>query len=197
MSKIQHPLTLEGNHVRLEPLSLDHLSGLCKVGLDEKLWMWTPRHIGTRQDMEAYIREAVAGREEGTEYPFVTTLKSNGLAVGSTRFGNIALANKRLEIGWTWVAAGWQRSAVNSEAKLLMLEYAFDVLDCNRVELKTDALNVKSRRGIVGIGGTEEGILRHHIVNANGRLRDTVYYSILRSEWPASREILKARLSRN
>lgn len=181
----------------LEPLSLDHLEGLTRIGLDPEIWRWTPNQIETEADIEAYITAAVQGREAGHMYPFATRVRATGEIVGSTRYGNIVPDHKRLEIGWTWVAAPWQRTFVNSEAKLLMLHHAFEVLDCNRVELKTDALNLKSRRAMLGIGCTEEGILRHHVLNPSGRLRDTVYYSILRDEWPATRAILERRLARN
>ncbi len=194
---IAHPLTLTGDLVVLEPLSLDHANELAPVGLDPEIWRWTPNQIETKADLEAYVQSAIRGRDEGHMYPFATRIKATGELVGSTRYGNIVPGHKRLEIGWTWVSANWQRTFVNREAKLLMLGHAFDVLDCNRVELKTDALNLKSRRAMLGIGCTEEGILRHHVVNPSGRLRDTVYYSILRDEWPATKAILQRRLLRN
>ncbi|MBO6575048.1 MAG: GNAT family N-acetyltransferase [Rhodothermales bacterium] len=190
-------VTLEGANVRLEPLSLDHLDGLCEVGLQPGIWELTGRTIETRAQLLAYVEEALAGRDAGHMYPFATVLRGEDRVVGSSRFGNIALAHKRLEIGWTWVAPQWQRTFVNTEAKLLMLGYCFETLRLNRVELKTDALNLRSRRAMLGIGCTEEGTLRHHMVTGSGRLRDTVYYSILREEWPRSREILEARLRRN
>jgi RimJ/RimL family protein N-acetyltransferase len=194
---IPHPLTLTGDLVVMEPLSLAHVDGLTKVGLAPDIWHWTPNHIESREDIATYVRAAMRGRDEGHMYPFATVIKATGQVVGSSRYGNIVPDHKRLEIGWTWIGAEWQRTFVNSEAKLLMLGHAFDVLDCNRVELKTDALNLKSRRAMLGIGCTEEGILRQHVLNPSGRLRDTVYYSILRDEWPATREILMRRLARN
>lgn len=194
---IPHPTVLEGHHVRLEPLGLEHLDGLIRVGLDPDIWVWTPNQIETPADLRGYVETAIRGREEGHMYPFATCLAETGEVVGSTRFGNIVPEHKRLEIGWTWVAKAWQRTFVNSEAKMLMLRFAFEGLDCNRVELKTDALNLGSRRAMLGIGCTEEGTLRQHVVNPSGRLRDTVYYSILRDEWPATRDILERRLARN
>jgi RimJ/RimL family protein N-acetyltransferase len=194
---ISHPLVLSGDHVVMEPLSLDHVGGLANVGLDPDIWHWTPNQIESESDLADYVRAAIKGREAGHMYPFATRIKATGEIVGSSRYGNIVLEHKRLEIGWTWIGAAWQRTFVNSEAKLLMLGHAFEVLDCNRVELKTDALNLKSRRAMLGIGCTEEGTLRHHVLNPSGRLRDTVYYSILRDEWPATKQILKDRLKRN
>lgn len=190
-------VTLEGHFVRLEPLGLDHLDGLCAVGLDPDIWAWTPRHVASREDLRGYVEEAIAGREAGHMAPFATILRGEDRIVGSTRFGNITPEHRRVEIGWTWVAPPWQRTAVNSEAKLLMLRHAFDDAGCIRVELKTDALNLRSRRAMLGIGASEEGTLRQHVITASGRLRDTVYYSILKEEWPRTRDILEARLARN
>ncbi len=128
--------------------------------------------------------------------PFATVEKSSGTAVGSTRFGNIDLNNLRAEIGWTWIAKPWQRTAINTEAKLLMLRHAFEVWQCNRVELKTDALNQRSRRAIERLGAKEEGTLRQHMVTSSSRLRDTVYYSITNDEWPAVETQLIQMLAR-
>jgi len=124
----------------------------------------------------------------------VTIDKSSGTVVGSTRFGNIDPANRRVEIGWTWISPGFQRTYINSEAKYLMLRHAFDVWDCVRVELKTDVLNEKSRAAMLRLGAVEEGVLRRHILTYSGRFRDTIYYSILDHEWPAVRARLEARL---
>ena len=126
--------------------------------------------------------------------PFATIELSSGRPIGSTRFGNVDLVNRRVEIGWTWVGRPWQRSAVNTEAKLLMLGHAFEHLRCNRVEFKTDSLNEASRNALLGIGAKEEGTLRNHMVTESGRLRHSVYYSVVVEEWPAVREHLERRL---
>jgi RimJ/RimL family protein N-acetyltransferase len=186
------PVTLEGNRVRMEPLSRVHLDDLCAVGLDEELWRLIPTFVKSRDDMRAYIETALAEQERGVSLPFATVVKKNGKAVGSTRFGNISAENLRVEIGWTWIAREWQRSFVNTEAKYLMLRHAFEVWKCNRVELKTDALNERSRKAILRIGAMEEGIFRQHMVTETGRLRDTVYFSILDNEW----EIVKNNLAK-
>jgi len=188
------PVTLEGRFVRLEPLSESHLAGLCAVGLDPELWRWIPYKMETPGDMLTYIRARQAALAAGTESGFATIEKPSGRVVGSTRFMNVDLANRRVEIGGTWIARPWQRTAINTEAKYLMLRHAFETLDCIRVELKTDALNHPSRNAILRIGAKEEGILRQHIVTWSGRLRDTVYFSILDSEWPQVKADLEIKL---
>ncbi|GIV95995.1 MAG: N-acetyltransferase [Herpetosiphonaceae bacterium] len=189
-------VTLEGQYVRLEPLALAHLDDLCAVGLDEDLWRWTISIIRSPEDLRDYIEEALAGCEKGTMLPFAIVEKAGGRAIGSTRYGNIDRSNRRVEIGWTWIGQPWQRTAVNTEAKYLLLRHAFETLGCIRVELKTDALNERSRRAILRIGAREEGILRKHMITPSGRVRDTVYYSIIDSEWPAVKADLEARLAR-
>lgn len=189
------PVTLDGEFVRLEPLERSHIPALCAVGLDDDLWRWTQANIRTPQDMEAYVAEAIALREKGSALPFATVDRASGTVVGSTRYGNIELANRKVEIGWTWIGRPWQRSGVNTEAKLLMLTYAFETLGCHRVELKTDVLNERSRRAIERLGAKEEGVLRKHLVTSTGRVRDTVYYSILDSEWPEVAAALQNRLA--
>lgn len=187
---------LEGRHVRLEPLAWSHLPGLVEVGLDPELWRWTTSVVGTPDEMRAYVSEALEAQARGTALPYATLERTSGRVVGSTRFGNIDVTNRRVEIGWTWVTPAWQRTAINTEAKLLMLRHAFETLDCIRVELKTDALNTRSREAIRRIGAIEEGTLRSHMLTASGRVRDTVYYSILKSEWPGVSTGLEERLGR-
>jgi len=187
--------TLQGRHVRLVPLGVEHLEPLAEVGLDAELWRWTVSRVATVDDMRRWIEDALRARAAGFAVPFATTLAGSGRVVGSTRFGNVDVRNRRLEIGWTWVGAPWQRSAVNTEAKYLMLRHAFENLGCVRVELKTDALNARSRAAILRLGATEEGTLRRHMVTASGRLRDTVYFSIIAEEWLGVRDRLEARLA--
>ncbi|HEY1992577.1 MAG TPA: GNAT family N-acetyltransferase, partial [Gammaproteobacteria bacterium] len=143
------PITLEGAHVRLLPLSLEHLDGLCAAGLDEELWKWVPTRVLDRQQMQDYVELALDEQRRGASVPFTTTLKANGQVVGSTRYANISVKDGRLEIGWTWIGKPWQRSAVNTEAKYLMLRHAFEIWNSISVELKTDALNQKSRQAIL------------------------------------------------
>jgi RimJ/RimL family protein N-acetyltransferase len=184
------PVMLEGSHVRLEPLAKAHLAGLAQVGLEEELWRWIPVPVRTVEEMAAYIETALQEQERGVSLPFALMEKATGRAIGSTRYGNIDRTHRRVEIGWTWVAREWQRTAVNTEAKYLLLRHAFETLGCIRVELKTDSLNEKSRAAILRIGAREEGIFRNHMITASGRIRHTVYFSIVDSEWPA----VKARL---
>lgn len=188
-------VVLEGEHVRLEPLSFDHLDGLCAVGLDESLWQWVPTQIRNRDEMRGYIQTALEEQRRGLSLPFATVLKGTGQVVGSTRFANISKEDRRVEIGWTWINVQMQRTVVNTEAKYLMLCHAFEALHCVRVELKTDALNARSRQAILRLGAKEEGMLRKHRLTWTGRFRDTVYFSILDTEWPAVKAGLRAKLA--
>ena len=186
----ESPPLLEGRTIRLDPLSRLHLPGLCAVGLDEELWRITTSVARTPAEMEAYVAEALREREAGTALPFVTVERASGQIIGSTRFGNIDRRHRRAEIGWTWLARPWQRTAANTEAKYLMLGHAFDAWGLQRVEFKTDRLNERSRAALLRIGAREEGVLRRHMITWNGRVRDSVYFAILDEEWPA----VKARL---
>lgn len=188
------PVTLEGDHVRLEPLTMAHHAALWEIARDHELWRWTATDIRTPEDLTRYMETALREQAEGRALPFATIARPRGIAVGSTRFGNIDPLNRRAEIGWTWLGSGWQRTAVNTEAKRLMLAHAFETWGCIRVELKTDALNQASRAAIARLGAKEEGTMRKHIVTQTGRIRDTVYYSILDEEWPALKARLDARL---
>jgi len=189
------PVTLEGRVVRLEPLAESHYSGLCEVGLDPELWTWTNVGVATAEEMAEYIRNALAAQAAGTALTFATILRESGRPIGGTRFMNIEPAHRKVEVGFTWIGRPWQRTAVNAEAKYLMLRHAFEVWNCLRVELKTDALNRKSREAIQRIGAAEEGVLRKHMITASGRVRDTVYYSILDTEWPRVKADLEKRLA--
>jgi N-acetyltransferase len=190
------PVTLEGRHVRLEPLAKAHLAALCAIGLDPELWELIPYRVATPEDMAAYIQTVLDLQAAGSALPFATVHAPTGQVIGSTRYLNIDRANRRVEIGATWIAAPWRRTAVNTGAKYLMLRHAFETLGCIRVELKTDSLNQRSRNAIRRIGGTEEGTLRQHMVTWSGRLRDTVYFSVLDSEWPRVKHDLEQKLSR-
>lgn len=190
------PVTLEGDHVRLEPLTMGHHAALWEIARDHELWRWTASDIRSPEDLTRYMETALAEQAAGRALPFATVAKSRGHAIGSTRFGNLEPVNRRAEIGWTWLGGAWQRTAVNTEAKLLMLTHAFERWGCIRVELKTDALNQASRAAIARLGAKEEGTMRHHIITQTGRVRDTVYYSILEEEWPSIKARLEARLHR-
>ncbi len=189
------PVVLESRHVRLEPLREDHLAGLAAVGLDEELWRWIPTPVRTAEEMACYIATALKEQGQGVSLPFALVERNTGRPIGSTRYGNIDRTHRRVEIGWTWVAREWQRTAINTEAKYLLLKHAFETLGCIRVELKTDSLNERSRAAILRIGGREEGIFRNHMITASGRIRHTVYFSIVDSEWPSVKARLEAKLN--
>ena len=182
---LNEPVVLEGATVRLEPLTSAHVPALSEVALDPELWRWTLSVIETPEDLRRYVDAALAARAAGTSYPFVTIERSSGRVIGSTRFCALEPGHRKVEIGYTFVAPAWQRTSVNTEAKLLMLRHAFEVLGMNRVEFKTDALNARSRAALLRIGATEEGTLRGHLITERGRVRDSVYFSVLASEWPA------------
>jgi RimJ/RimL family protein N-acetyltransferase len=188
------PVTLQGRHVRLEPLALDHLDALCEVGLDEELWALIPVRAQTREGMQTYIEVALRLQESKSALPFVTIEQSTGRVVGSTRFMSIDAPNRHVEIGSTWIAKPWQRTAINTEAKFLMLRYAFETLGCLRVELKTDSLNEKSQKAILRIGAKQEGTFRNHMICWNGRIRHTVWFSVIDSEWLEVKKQLEEKL---
>jgi N-acetyltransferase len=191
-----HPITLQGRAVRLEPLSLSHHAQLCEAGLDFELWHWTTQNVRTPQDMRAYVEQALAEQAQGTSLPFATIDQASGKAIGSTRYLNIDVSNLRVEIGATWLAKNWQRTAANTEAKYLMLRHAFEKFGCIRVELKTDSLNQRSREAILRLGAKEEGTLRNHMLTWTGRIRHTVYFSIIDSEWPEVKARLEGLMAR-
>jgi len=184
------PPVLEGPRIRLEPLSLEHLPGLCEVGLEPELWRFTTNRVGSDGEMREYVDTALQWQRDGTAVPFATMDRQSGRVIGCTRFANIDLAHLRAEIGWTWLGRQWQRTHANTEAKYLMLEHAFERWQLQRVELKTSALNLPSRRAIARIGALEEGTLRRHMINSDGSSRDTVYFSIIAEEWPAAKRRL-------
>jgi RimJ/RimL family protein N-acetyltransferase len=189
------PVVLAGRHIRLEPLTLQHHAAFCEIGLDDDIWRWFPTPVHSREDMLEYIRTGLQWQAEGTALPFTTIEQDSGQVIGSTRYMNIDHPNRKVEIGSTWLGPRWQRTAANTEAKYLMLRHAFEELGCIRVELKTDVLNEKSRNAILRIGAKQEGIFRNHIICAGGRIRDSVWYSIIDSEWPAVKLVLEQKIN--
>ncbi len=188
------PLTLPGRHVRLDPLTLGHVAGLAEVGLVPELWALQPAPIDSAADMRRYVEAALADQARGVSLPFAIIEQQSGRVIGSTRYMDIALEHRRLEIGATWLAPAWQRTAANSEAKLLLLTHAFEVLGVNRVVLKTETLNTQSRAAILRLGAKEEGTFRQHLIADSGRKRDMVYFALLAEDWPVVRERLAGRL---
>ena len=190
------PVTLAGRIVRLEPLELEHVPRLADVGLDPAIWRWTIARPTSEADLRDWAETTIRARDAGTELPFVTLEAATGRPIGSSRYLNIVLEHRRLEIGWTWIAPAWQRTGANREAKLLMLTYAFETLGCRRVEFKTDTLNAPSRTALLGVGATFEGIFRNHMVMPDGRMRHSAYYSVIDDEWPAVKAGLERSLAR-
>jgi RimJ/RimL family protein N-acetyltransferase len=191
---VVEPTTLRGKSVRLEPLRIEHVGPLAHVGLDPSLWRWIPTQVATTDEMRTYVMTALDEQKRGIAVPFVIVDQISGQVIGCTRYANIEPAHRRLEIGWTWLTPSFQRTAANTEAKLLLLTHAFETLGAQRVELKTDALNERSREAILRIGAVEEGTFRKHIIMSTGRARDTVYFSIIDTEWPKVKAKLRARL---
>lgn len=189
-------VTLEGVGVRLVPMSHQYGDALVEIGLEEDIWRHGLTHIKTQDDMRRYIDEALELQRRGSAVPFVTIEKGTGRVAGSTRFMNIDTANRKVEIGSTWLGKHWQRTGLNTEAKFLMMQHAFEVWKCVRVELKTDVLNERSRTAIRRLGATEEGVLRKHAITSQGRVRDTVYYSIIDDEWEEIKDHFKTHLLR-
>ncbi len=191
------PLTLEGSVVRLDPVRREHGAlfwAAVKDSLD--IFRWIPYSMKTPEDFEKFVAKILEEEKIGRSVPFATVERSSGRVIGSTRFMNIDRVNRGVEIGSTWIAPAWQRTTVNTEAKYLMLKHAFEIWGCVRVELKTDALNQKSRDAILRLGAKEEGTLRKHLVTWTGRFRDSVYFSILDTEWPEVKARLEGKLAK-
>ncbi|MFG2973899.1 GNAT family N-acetyltransferase [Streptomyces sp. NPDC048331] len=184
---------LVGERVRLEPLEPRHHDALCEAVRDGNLWELAVTTVPHPDDVRGFIEDAMAARAEGTQIPYATVDAVTGRVVGSTRLMMINTAQRRVEIGWTFLARSWQGTGTNTEAKLLMLTHAFETMGMNRVELLTDVRNATSRAAISGLGATHEGVLRQHMVMRDGWIRDTAVYSITRPEWPRVKRALEAR----
>jgi RimJ/RimL family protein N-acetyltransferase len=189
------PVILEGKHVRLEPVRLDHVAALWRVGAYEEIWRYIPYAIRSEDDMRTFIAAELRKQEAGLTFRFATIAKACQQPIGSTSYLNIDRQHRRLEIGGTWITPSWQRTAVNTEAKYLQLSHAFETLGCIRVEFKTDSLNIKSQRALARIGAVEEGTFRNHMVMPDGRLRHSVYFSIVDSDWPSVKAHLEQLMS--
>lgn len=185
------PVTLEGAHVRLEPLAQHHLDDIMRAGADDAVWTWLPYRPTTRAGYQSWLDRTLAEQSAGRELPFATIDRASGDVVGSTRLFFVSPRDRRVEIGGTWLAPSAQRSAINTECKLLLLAHCFDTLGCVRVELKTDARNEKSRRAIERIGAKYEGVMRKHMLTRGAFHRDSVYYAIIDDEWPDVRARLE------
>lgn len=187
--------TLTGQRIKLRPLELSDAPLLVEAASDGELWNLPFTVVPSAQTVKDYIQHALNGRQAGTILPLVTVDIESGKVIGCTRFWKIDAKNRKLEIGSTWLAARWQRTWANTEAKFLMLQYAFETLDCVRVQFTTDVINEKSRRAILRLGAKQEGIVRHERIMPDGRKRDSVRFSIIDDEWPEIRATLAALLA--
>jgi RimJ/RimL family protein N-acetyltransferase len=174
---------LENERARLEPLTPAHFDMLLPVAMHNALWEFTSVSVKNESDFRQYFDQALLEKKQRISYPWAIYDKQTQQYAGSTRYGNISFDNKRTEIGWTWYHPDLQRTGLNKNCKFLLLSYAFDTLDFNRVELKTSLTNLKSQGAMLKIGAVKEGILRRHMINANGSLRDSVYFSFIKDEW--------------
>ncbi len=190
-------VTLTGKHVRLEPLSEAHVLGLAAIGAGQPFWdFMVYGKIESAEDMLGWVRELQSRAEKGTDLPFAVIHLASGHVAGATRYLNIMTKDRGLEIGGTWYGLEFQRTAVNTECKYLLLKHAFETLGCIRVQLKTDLRNERSQKAIERIGATKEGVLRNHMILPDGRIRDSVFYSIVDHEWPAVKQKLENMLAR-
>lgn len=190
-------VTLEGLMVRLVPMEMSHAPRLFEIAGGTDLWEWFPESIKSSADMTNVVGAALRARELGTALPFVIVDRATNEIAGSTRFFAPVPKDRRTELGWTWIGPKWQRSGINLESKYLMLTYAFEVLNCNRVELKTDSRNMKSQRAMTNLGLTREGVLRSHMITHSGHSRDSVYFSAIQSEWPDFKLALQKKIQGN
>lgn len=189
------PVTLDGRHVRLEAVAERHFAALCEAGADPAIWTWYPLQLDRPERMREHVDEALAWQRQGKALAFVQVDRASGRVAGATRLVITSVPHYRAEVGWTWLHPAFQRTAINTEAKYLLLTHAFESLDLLRVEFKTDALNLASRCALARIGATEEGTHRSHMITASGRIRDSVYFSVTQSEWPRVKAGLQARLA--
>ena len=183
----ENEILLENDRARLEPLSEKHFNELLPVAMERALWEFTSADIKTTADFRKYFDQALKERKESNSYPFAIYDKQAGCYAGCTRYGNIAMSHKRLEIGWTWYKPSLQRTGINKACKFLLLRYGFETLDLNRIELKTSLLNLKSQGAMLKIGAVKEGVLRRHMIADNGSVRDTVYFSFIKEDWQSIR----------
>jgi len=188
------PIALEGHGVRLEPLAPSHEAGLATAASDGKLWELWYTSVPSPEEVAQYIQFALDGQRAGTMLPWAVRELSTDQIVGSTRYHDIVATIDRVEIGWTWYAASWQRTHVNAACKMLLLSHAFDTLGCAIVGLRTDNFNFASQKAIERLGAKRDGVLRHHYGRRDGSVRDSFMYSILREEWPDVRKNLEFRL---
>jgi N-acetyltransferase len=196
MIQIQ-PITLEAHGIRLEPIAPEHRDGLAAAASDGRLWELWFTTVPSPQEVDTYIDTALIGLAAGHMLPWVVRELTSGAIVGSTRYHDINAPIDRVEIGYTWYAASWQRSHVNTACKLLLMTHAFEALGCAVVGFRTDNFNFRSQRAIESLGAKKDGVLRHHAPRRDGSVRDSVMFSVLKSEWPDVKRHLALRLARH
>ena len=191
------PVTLTGHTVRLEPLSLAHVPGLAAIGLDDSIWQYMPYGLMRNEtDIRGWVQGMLNLAAQGADVPFAVIDQGSNCVAGATRYMEIRPHHRGLEIGGTWYGAAYRRTRVNTESKYLLLQHAFESLHCIRVQLKTDSRNERSQRAIERLGAVREGVLRNHLILPDGHVRDSIYYSVLDSEWPAVKVRLQEMLAR-
>lgn len=197
MSNWIERVTLQGRHVRLEPIGKQHIAGLAEIGMGQDFWKYMLYgDMKTEADFEHFVSDLLEREKRGTDIPFAVIHLASGRIAGSTRYLNIVPHDRGLEVGGTWYGLDFQRTAVNTECKYLLLTHAFEVLKCIRVQIKTDSLNVRSQKAIERIGAVREGVLRNHMILPDGRFRHSVFYSILDSEWGGVKKNLETMLAK-
>jgi len=191
------PVMLTGHHVRLEPMTEEHVPGLAEIGVGQPFWdFMLYGNMNSADDMRNWALDILSRAERGTDLPFVVIHLASGRVAGATRYLNILPRDRGLEIGGTWYGLEFQRTPVNTECKYLLLRHAFETLGCIRVQLKTDLQNERSQKAIERIGGVKEGVLRNHMILPDGRYRHSVFYSILDTEWPVVKRRLEGMMER-
>ncbi|MEO5984697.1 MAG: GNAT family protein [Ferruginibacter sp.] len=183
-----YPHFLENARARLEPLTKNHFEALLPIAMHKELWEFTSVSVKSEEDFSVYFEQAMREKHSFLSYPFAIYDKLYNQYAGSTRFGSLSLENKRGEIGWTWYHPQLQRTGINKNCKILLLSHAFEIMDFNRIELKTSLTNLKSQGAMLKIGAVKEGILRRHMINADGSLRDSVYFSFIKEEWQETKK---------
>jgi N-acetyltransferase len=190
-------VTLQGKHVRLEPLDERHIPGLAEIGMEQDFWKYMLYgDMKTEVDFQHFVTDLLTREQKGTDLPFVVIHLASGRIAGSTRYLNITPNDRGLEVGGTWYGLDFQRTAVNTESKYLLLTHAFETLKCIRVQIKTDSLNTRSQTAIERIGAVKEGVLRNHMILQDGRIRNSVFYSILDTEWRVVKKKLEEMLKK-
>lgn len=191
------PVVLTGKYVRLEPMTEAHIPGLAEIGVGQRIWdFMVYGDMNSQDDMGNWVRDIMARGEKGTDLPFVVIHLASGRVAGATRYLNIMPKDRGLEVGGTWYGTEFQRTAVNTECKYLLLRHAFETLGCIRVQLKTDRRNERSQKAIERLGAVKEGVLRNHMILPDGRVRDSVFYSIIDTEWTIVKNRLEEMLER-